>query len=1050
MQYAGQEVKHAYAELAAASNYSFLRGASHPAEMIGRAAELGLAAVGLADCNSVSGVVRAHVAAREAGIRFLPGARLKPRDGPEVICYPRDRAAWGRLCRLLTLGKRRAVKGQCDFSLTELCAHARGQVLLVMPSRARREVPGLLRLAHAGAHRVGLAAPLWFDGEDAVRLRRLEGISQQRAIPMVAVADAWMHAPERKPVADVLACVREGVTIDTAGFRLEANAERHLRSGVEMVRLYEGYEHAVARAAELVEDCRFSLDELRYEYPDEQAPEGYTRQEWLQRLTWESAAQRYPGGIPERVRKMIGHELELIRELGYAPYFLTIYDLVRYAREQGILCQGRGSAANSAVCYCLGITAVDPEKIDLLFERFISSDRGEPPDIDVDFEHERREEVIQYLYERYGRERAGMAATVIHYRPRSALREVGKALGLPQATQDALAGRIWGREGGWPDEARLRALGLDPEHPRLRATLELAGELVGFPRHLSQHPGGMVLTRGRLDEVAPVANAAMQGRTMLEWDKNDLDDLGMLKVDVLALGMLTCLRKCLGLLERHYGRELTLASIPAEDPGVYDMLCEADSVGVFQVESRAQMSFLPRMRPRCFYDLVVEVAIVRPGPIQGDMVHPYLRRRHGKEPVSYPSEELERVLANTLGVPLFQEQAMRIAVVAAGFSPGQADRLRRSMATFRHTGTVKEFRGRFVGGMVKRGYPPEFAERCFSQIEGFGEYGFPESHAASFAILVYASAWFKRHYPEVFACALLNSQPMGFYAPAQIVRDAREHGVTVLPVDVNESGVNSILEPNGDGTPALRLGLRQVRGLSERAAESLVGERGDGYGDIPGLRRRAGLDKGALRRLARADAFGSMGLAGRKALWEVERLPVGRPLPLFSAADVDDLPQEMAVDLPAEAPGERVLRDYGAVGLSLRGHPVGFARAQLGALGYWTAEAVSEAVSGEPCAAAGLVLVRQAPQSAEGVVFLTLEDETGVVNVVNWPGVFRRYRDTLMSSILLGVKGEIQRENDVIHLVARRLENLSDLLGTLGPATTAPHTARFTPRLGRT
>ncbi len=1040
----------AYAELAAASNFSFLRGASQPAEMIDRAAELGLAAIGLADCNSVSGVVRGHVAAREAGIHFLPGARLQPRDGPEVICYPRDRAAWGRLCRLLTLGKRRAAKGQCEFSLTELCAHARGQVLLVVPPRALREISGLARLTNAGAHRVALAAPLLFDGDDAVRLKWLQERAKKWSIPMVAVADAWMHAPERKSIADVLVCVREGVTIDSAGFRLEANAERHLRAPRDMLRLYEGQEHAVARSVELAEECRFSLEELRYESPADRAPEGYPRQQWLERLTWESAGKRYPEGIPGRVRKMVEHELELIRELDYAPYFLTIHDLVRYAREQGILCQGRGSAANSAVCFCLGITAVDPEKIDLLFERFISSDRGEPPDIDVDFEHERREEVLQYLYQRYGRERAGLTATVIHYRPRSALREVGKALGLPHATRDALAGRIWGREGGWPDEARLRALGLDPEHPRLKRTIEMAAELVGFPRHLSQHPGGMVLTSGRLDEVAPIANAAMAGRTMIEWDKNDLDDLKMLKVDVLALGMLTCLRKCLDLLDRHFGRKLTLASIPAEDPAVYDMLCKADSIGVFQVESRAQMSFLPRMRPRCFYDLVIEVAIVRPGPIQGDMVHPYLRRRHGEEPVSYPSRELKRVLANTLGVPLFQEQAMRIAVVAAGFSPAQADALRRSMATFRHTGTVKDFRDKFVGGMIRRGYSTEFAERCFSQIEGFGEYGFPESHAASFAILVYASAWFKRHYPEVFACALLNSQPMGFYAPAQIVRDAREHGVTVLPVDVNESDIDSILAPDGEGGLAVRLGLRQVRGLSGRAAERLVSERKHGYDDIPGLRRRAGLDKGALRRLARADAFESMGLGGRRALWEVERLPVGGPLPLFSAAGVDDLPDEMAAELPAEPPGQRVLRDYGAVGLSLKGHPLGFVRAQLGALGYWTAAAVSEAVSGELCAAAGLVLVRQAPQSAEGVVFLTLEDETGVVNVVNWPGVFRRYRDTLMSSVLLGVRGEIQRENDVIHLVARRLENLSDLLGTLGAApVAAPHTARLTPRLGR-
>ena len=1039
-----------YAELAAASNYSFLRGASHPGEMVARAAELGLAAIGLADCNSVSGVVRAHVAAREAGIRFLPGARLQPRDGPDVLCYPGDRAAWGRLCRLLTLGKRRAVKGECDFSLTELCAHAAGQVLLAVPPRSPDDIRGLSRLANAGAARLCLAAPLWFDGEDAGRLERLEAMARQWSVPLVAVADAWMHAPARKPLADVLACVREGVTIDTAGFRLQANAERHLRSAGEMLDLYEGHGHAVARSLELAKELRFSLDELRYEYPEEHVPEGWSRQQWLERLTWESAGERYPNGVPQRVKELVSQELRLIDELGYAPYFLTIHDLVRHAREQGILCQGRGSAANSAVCFCLGITAVDPEKIDLLFERFISSERGEPPDIDVDFEHERREEVIQYLYRRYGRERAGMTATVIHYRPRSALRETGKALGLPHATLDALAGRIWGREGGWPDEARLRALGLDPEHPRLKAAVALAAELVGFPRHLSQHPGGMVMTSGRLDETAPIANAAMAGRTMIEWDKDDLDVLGMLKVDVLALGMLTCLRKCLDLLAKSHGRSLTLASIPAEDPEVYDMLCRADSVGMFQVESRAQMSFLPRMRPRNFYDLVIEVAIVRPGPIQGDMVHPYLRRRHGKEQVEYPSEELRQVLANTLGVPLFQEQAMRIAVVAAGFSPAQADALRRSMATFRNSGTVKAFREKFVAGMTARGYSLEFAERCFSQIEGFGEYGFPESHAASFAILVYASAWFKRHYPEVFVCALLNSQPMGFYAPAQIVRDAREHGVSVLPVDVNSSEVDCTLTAHGDGGFAVRLGLRQVRGLSARSAERLVSERHGGYEDIPSLRRRTALDKGALRCLARADAFSSLELTGRRALWEVERLPVGRPLPLFSAAGLDELPDEEPGRLPVEPSGERVLRDYGALGLSLKGHPLDFVRPRLGELGYWTAAMVAEASQGDRCAAAGLVLVRQAPQSAEGVVFLTLEDETGVVNVVVWPGVFKRNRDTLMSSVVLGVRGEVQRENDVIHLVARRMENLSDLLGALASAkTAAPHTARLGARLGR-
>ncbi|MBM3506843.1 MAG: DNA polymerase III subunit alpha, partial [Alphaproteobacteria bacterium] len=879
-----------YVELQVSSNFSFLRGASHPEEMVITAAALGHAAVAITDRNTLAGVVRAHGAAKEAGIQLLVGARLDLADGPSLLCFPRNRQAYGRLCRLLTLGQLRADKGTCILHLDDVFGAemegALDQVLIVLPPEHTldgfAEVLQSLaeRLSHAQRH-LYLAGQRLYRGDDAPRLATLAALAESSGIPLVATNDVRAHTPARRPLQDVLWCIREHCTVDEAGFRLGANAERHLKPAAEMLRLFEGYEHAVARTNEVAGLVAFSLDELRYEYPEDHVPEGETSQSQLEKLTWEGAARCYPGGIPDKVRGIVAHELKLIGELRYAPYFLTVHDIVSFARLQEILCQGRGSAANSAVCYCLGITAVDPDRVELLFERFVSNERREPPDIDVDFEHERREEVIQYIYQKYGRHRAGMTATVIRYRTRSALREVAKALGLSQDIAGALVGMVWGQDRVGEKEAA--EAGLDVGDGRLAQALALTRELHGFPRHLSQHVGGFVLTRGPLSEVVPILNAAMPERTMVEWDKDDLDALGILKVDVLGLGMLTCIRKALGLIGEHWGRPLALADVPKEDPGVYEMLSKADSVGVFQVESRAQMSMLPRLKPQNFYDLVIEVAIVRPGPIQGDMVHPYLRRREGLESVIYPSHELEAVLRKTLGVPLFQEQAMRIAIVAAGFTPAESDGLRRAMATFRRNGTIGNFRDKFIIGMTSRGYAEEFAVRCFQQIEGFGEYGFPESHAASFALLVYVSAWIKRYYPEAFACALLNAQPMGFYAPAQIVRDLTDHGGRVLPVDVNLSSWDCTLESSGDGV-ALRLGFRQVQGLRETEAQRLVEARDGGddarhpsvpFRDPHDLWRRAALSPAALERLAEADAFGSMRLSRREALWAVR--PLGPP-----------------------------------------------------------------------------------------------------------------------------------------------------------------------------
>ena len=1024
-----------YAELQVASNFSFLRGASHPEELASTAAALGHAAIAITDRNTLSGAVRAHVAAKQAGIRLIVGARLDPRDGPGLLCFPTDRAAYGRLARLLTLGKRRASKGECHLEIADVAAHGDGQIIVAVPPESPDATfaEALTELRNHFKNQLYLSVQKLYLGDDDRRLAALSGLSRHCRTPLVATNDVHAHTAARRPLQDVLTCIREHCTVFDAGFRLHANAERHLKPGDEMARLFRGHADAVARTVEIADACRFSLDELRYEYPEDPVPDGRSPHAELVRLTWMGAGERYPDGVPEKVEAQIAHELALIAELDYAPYFLTVHDIVRFAKARGILCQGRGSAANSATCYCLGVTAVDPSRIDLLLERFVNAERDEPPDIDVDFEHERREEVIQYVYDKYGRDRAGMTATTICYRTRSAIREVGKAMGLSDDAIVALQGAAWRRP---PDEitcAHIREVGLDPRDRTVRMTMDLAGELAGFPRHLSQHTGGMVITKGPLSEIVPIENAAMEGRTVIEWDKDDLDALGVLKIDILGLGMLTCVRKAFALIGRYHGRELTLATVPAEDAGVYDMLCRADSVGVFQVESRAQMSMLPRLKPRNFYDLVIEVAIVRPGPIQGDMVHPYLRRRGGEETVDYPSRELEQVLGKTLGVPLFQEQAMRIAIVAAGFTPAEADGLRRAMATFRRFGQIHGFRARFIDGMRARGYGADFAERCFKQIEGFADYGFPESHAASFALLVYVSAWLKCHYPAAFACALLNSQPMGFYAPAQIVRDAREHGVAVRPVDVNASDWDCTLEDAGRDGIALRLGFRQVKGLKQGDAEAVVAARRGGYRTIGEVWRRASLRKTTLETLARADAYRSLGIGRRQALWAARALEVA-PLPLFAAAEAGQSAREPAVTLPEMTLGEQVAEDYRALRLSLKCHPLAPLRGALAADGFMPCDRLGHLAHGRPARVAGLVTARQRPGSAKGVIFATLEDETGIANLIVWASVFERFRKAVLGAALLGVEGTVQREGRVIHVLAKRVFDLTALLARLDGA----------------
>jgi len=935
-----------FAELSALSNFTFLTGASHPEELMARGAELGLPALAIADVNSVAGIVRAHVEAREiarrggTAPRLLPAARIVTRDGLTVTVLPRDRAAWGRLCRLLTLGRRRAAKGDCELTAEDLIEAGEGfEMLLHPPPRRTAEAPAALgaaafaaqagRLARRFPGQLSLLMAPQYDGQDAARFDRLARLAAGLGLPTVASALPMMHHGSRRKLADVLTAIRLGLRIEDLGRRALAHAEARLRSEAEMLRLFAGHEEAVYRSAAIAGRLDFRLDQLRYEYPSEIAGDE-TAAERLARLARSGLGWRYSAGIPETATRQMDHELALIGKLGYAPYFLTVHDIVAFARERGILCQGRGSAANSVVCYALGVTSVSPEIGTMVFERFVSEARNEPPDIDVDFEHERREEVIQHIYDRYGRHRAGLCATVIHYRGKRAVREVGRAMGLSEDTLSAMSSQIWGWGGaGTMTDQRLREIGLDPADRRLVQTLALIEEIQGFPRHLSQHVGGFVITEGRLDELVPIENATMEDRTVICWDKDDIDALGILKVDILALGMLSCIRKGFDLIARHHQTRYTLATLPPEDPATYDMLCKADSLGVFQVESRAQMNFLPRMRPRKFYDLVIQVAIIRPGPIQGDMVHPYLRRRNGQEVVAFPSDDLGRVLGKTLGVPLFQEQAMQIAIVGAGFSPEEADRLRRALATFKKHGNVTELKERFLQGMAANGYDAGFAARCFAQIEGFGSYGFPESHAASFALLVYASAWLKRHHPGIFACALLNSQPMGFYAPAQIVRDAREHGVRVLPPCINQSHWDSVMEPNGEGGLALRLGFRQIRGLAEDEALWIVAARGNGYRAVEDVWRRAGASPATITRLAEADGFAALGLTRRDALWAARALPGAEPLPLF-AGDLDgEAVAEPAVVLAAMTEGEQVVEDYVALRLTLRSHPMALLRPWL-------------------------------------------------------------------------------------------------------------------------
>ena len=1135
-----------YAELRCRTNFSFLEGASHPDELALRAAELGYRALAVTDRNSVAGVVRAHAAAKTVGLKLLIGAEVTPFDAPPVVLLATDREAYGRLCRLLTVGRRRAPKGECELSFEDIAEHAEGLLACipiepdsVSPRRSRCVQDETMRAVqskhcspdfgnHTQDRGLGLTEPgsivfykevfvdrcyalaqLHRGADDARLLHRMRQFAEAAGVPLAAANDVHYHVRERQFLHEVLTAIRLGCTVSELGGHRFPNAERHLKPPAEMAALFAGCPEAIARTVEIADRCSFSLDELRYEYPKELCPPGTTAIEHLKRLTWEGAHRRYPAGLPERVRGLIEHELQLIEELRYEAYFLTVWDLVRFARGRDILCQGRGSAANSAVCYCLEVTSVDPGRIDVLFERFVSKERDEAPDIDVDFEHERREEVLQYIYEKYGRDRAGMAATVITYRPRSAVRDVGKALGLSLDRVDAIAKSL---ERGHDEETladRLRLRGFDSESLIARQLVGLVSQILGFPRHLSQHVGGMVLTQRPLCEMVPIENAAMPDRTVIQWDKDDLDALGILKVDCLSLGMLTAIRKCLGLIERHrlwrlrdpganahgspnshqspvtsHQSPITLTDIPPEDPAVYEMISRADTMGVFQIESRAQMSMLPRLRPKCYYDLVIEVAIVRPGPIQGDMVHPYLRRRSGEEAVEYPDDRIKEVLHKTLGVPIFQEQAMRLAVVAAGFTPGEADQLRRAMGAWRKRGVIDKFRQKLIDGMDANGYSAEFAERLFNQIRGFGEYGFPESHAASFALLVYVSAWLKCHHPAAFTAALLNSQPMGFYAPAQLIDDARKHGVQVLPVDVNASDWDCTLTACGLATvakpqAAIRLGLRLIRGLSESHAEIIVAARQtDGlFASFADFTRRTRLSNAVLKKLSKADAFAGLGVNRREALWH--SLPEQKQLPLFDdeagrvrpesptngASSQSDNSFEQRVDNERAQPGERsrtatmdcsthptahskrgrededdqvalppmslqeqVVADYRTAGLSLRGHPLQFVRSVLDELRVVPSRDLATLPVDRRYKVAGLVLLRQRPSTAKGITFVTLEDEFGTANLIVRQKVWERYHQVAARAGAMIAHGQLQRVDSVIHLLVDRMENLSHLL----------------------
>lgn len=1039
-----------YAELQVTSHFSFLRGASSCDELFLQAKALGIEALAIVDRNSLAGIVRAYEAAKATGVRLIVGCRLDLTDGTSILVYPTDRPAYARLCRLLSLGKKRGGKAKCLLDWTDLATYGEGLIAILVPDQPDGTCAmRLRRLRELFADRAYLALTLRRRPNDQMRLHELNTLASRMRVATVVTNDVLFHIPARRILQDVVTCIRHNVTIDDAGFRLERHADRYLKPPEEMQRLFGRYSDAVARTIEIADRCRFSLDELAYQYPDEVSTPGMTPQQTLEALTWAGAAERYPEGLPDKVIGILKHELGLIERLGYAPYFLTVNAIVRFARSRDILCQGRGSAANSAVCYVLGITSIDPDRNDLLFERFVSEERREPPDIDVDFEHERREIVMQWVFETYGRDHAALCSTVIRYRAKGALRDVGKALGLPEDMTKLLSSQIWSwsKEGIEPKHAQ--ELNLNMGDRRLRLALDLAKQLHGAPRHLSQHPGGFVLTHDRLDELVPIEPAAMRDRQVIEWDKDDIDALKFMKVDCLALGMMSCMKRSFDLLADHKGIQHDLATIPPEDPRTYAMIRRADTLGVFQIESRAQMAMLPRIKPRTFYDLVIEVAIVRPGPIQGDMVHPYLRRREGKEDVVYPKPELERVLGKTLGVPLFQEQAMRVAIECAGFTATEADQLRRAMATFKFTGGVSHFKDKLVGGMIERGYVREFAEKTFSQLEGFGSYGFPESHAASFALIAYASSWMKCHHPDVFCAALLNAQPMGFYAPAQIVRDARDHGVEVRPVCINASRFDCTLEPTDDPDRlAVRLGLRMVRGLSSTDAAAIVTARADEpFGSVDDLWRRATVPIASLVQIAEADAFQpSLRLARREALWALKGMR-DEPLPLFAAASIREARTiqeaiEPEVSLRPMTSGGEVVEDYGHTGLTLRSHPLSLLRTDLARRRIVPCLQAMQARDGRWLETAGLVLVRQMPGSAKGVMFITIEDETGIANLVVWPKLFEKQRRVVLAASLLAVYGKIQREGEVVHLIAHRLTDLSPELASVGERDTAfplPH-----------
>jgi error-prone DNA polymerase len=1030
-----------YAELQVTSNFSFLRGGSHPHELAERAAALGYSAIAITDRNSLAGIVRAHMAARAAGIRFIPACRLDFMDGASLLAYPTDIAAYGRLSALLTLGNLRTEKGKCELYKADVYAHREGILFVVVPSdklNSRFELDaGFIKDLSEYRQHFGrslyLAASFNYQGQDAKRLFRLA----ETGVPLVATGGVHYHDAARRELQDILTCVREKCTIHTAGFKLHPNAERYLKDLNEIARLFRGYPEALSNANAIAGACRFSLDELKYIEPEEVLIDGMTRQQRLEKLCWERAKACLGDPVPEKHRKQIEFELAFIKRRNLAWYFLRVYKKTQKAEDLGILHQGRGSAANSTVCFCLGITAVNPAKSRMLFSRFMSDARDEWPDIDVDYEHERREEIIQFIYNDYGRDRAAIVATVTQERHKGAIRDVGKAMGLSEDTIKRIGATIWDFYEEGFDEERLRGQGLNPKDPLILKVLQLTCELMGFPRQLGQHTGGFVITEGKLSDFCPVLNARMIDRTQVEWNKDDLEDLGILKIDVLGLGMLTMIRKAFDLVLAHYGIQLTLANVPQDDMEVYDMICRADTIGVFQIESRAQMSMLPRLKPRCFYDLVIEVAIVRPGPIQGDMVHPYLRRRNGEEPVVYPSKELEEILGRTLGVPLFQEQAMEIAIVAAGFTPAEADQLRRSMASFKANGKLHMYEKKLVDGMVARGYEEEFSRRVFKQLQGFEGYGFPESHAASFALLVYVSSWLKCHYPDVFCAALLNSQPMGFYQPAQIVQDAKNHEVQVLPVDVNYSEWDNTIEQKGGKFYTVRLGFRQVKGLREDDMVQLVGMRDEGYRHIDQL-RAAGVPEAALEKLADADAFRSLGTDRRMALWEVSAL-ADRPIGLFDG-QVSETVLEAAVELPPMTRGEHVVQDYISTGLSLKDHPIGLVRPALTRMRNVRVSDLANKKDGDMVRLAGLITVRQRPGTAKGVLFMTLEDETGSANLVVWQSLFDKYRKEIVQSKLLMVAGKLQIANGVTHLVVHRCFNLTPLLQSLTDVNALPQT----------